>query len=92
MSQRCASVAKKANGISGCVKNRVAGRSKEMILLLNSGLVRPHLKCCVQFWATQLMKGRKPLERDQPRATEIIRNLKHLPYKEEPGLFSLEKT
>lgn len=48
MSQQGVLVAKKTNHILGCVKRSVDSRLKEVIILLYSATVRPHLEHYVQ--------------------------------------------
>ena len=53
MSQLCALTVQKVNCTLGCIKRSVASRLREVILLLYSAVVIPHLEYCIHMWSPQ---------------------------------------
>ncbi|XP_065413911.1 uncharacterized protein LOC101936461 [Chrysemys picta bellii] len=92
LSQQCALVAKKANGILGCISRSIASRTSDYSLLFGNGAATSGILGPVL--GPHYRKDVDKLERVQQRATKIIRRLWDMTYEErlrELGLFSLLK-
>ena len=93
MSRQCLTASSKANRMLGYIRKSITSKSKEIILPLYRGLVRPHLEYAVQFWSPFLKKDIELLERVQHRATKMIHGFSGMDYGDRLGalnMYSLE--
>ena len=76
------------------IKSSVASRTREVILVPCSALVRPHLEYCIQMWSPQYRGDTDLPECIKWRTANMIPAMGQLPYEDrlrELGLFSPEK-
>lgn len=76
MSHQCTSKAQKSNCILKHARRSVSGRTRFLIVLFYSTLMRLHLQCCFQLWGPQ--KNKDLLDWVQKVRMNIIRGLEHL--------------
>jgi len=94
VSQQCAPTAQKAHCILGHIKRSMVSRVREVITLLCSALLRPHLEYRAQMWSPQCRSDIVLSKHIQKRATKLIQGMEHLPYEHqlrELCLFSLRE-
>ncbi|KAJ7408155.1 hypothetical protein WISP_122521 [Willisornis vidua] len=72
-------MAKKASDI---LKNSEASRTRGVIVLLYSALVRLYLDNCVHFWVPYLKKDTEVPENVQSRAKKLVKGLEYKSYEE----------
>ena len=80
--KQTAAAAKKANGVLGIIKKSFSLLDKVTLPLLYKSLVRPHLEYANVVWGPHYVEDIKGIARIQRRATKLIRELRHMEYKD----------
>jgi ribonucleases P/MRP protein subunit RPP40 len=80
--KQCAKSANKANQVLGMIKRKVRSRSRNVILKLYKGLVRPLMEYSIQVWRPYRKGDIKLLESVQKRATKMIDGFKNKSYQD----------
>ena len=77
-SKQCIEASKIANRMLGYIRKSITSKSKEIVLPLYRGMVRPHLEYAVQFWSSFQRKDIDLQEKVQHRATKMIHGISGL--------------
>lgn len=67
-------------GRLACIRNSVANRKGEVIVLLHTAIVRLHLECCLQFWAPLYHRNIELSECVQRRETKLMKGMENMTY------------
>ncbi len=78
----CSEVVKKANKILAIIRRTFLNINSTNMVPLFKSLVRPYLEYGNEVWAPRSKKNIKLIESVQRRATKLIPEIAHLPYKE----------
>ena len=80
---------KKANSILGLIKRSFATLDEDILPLLFTSMVRPHLEYGNIIWGPHFVGDIKAVERVQKRATRMIPSLKNLSYRKRLEILNL---
>ena len=75
------SAIKKANSILGLIKRSFTAIDEKTLPILYTSMVRPHLEYGNIIWGPHFKGDTIAIEKVQRRATKLVPNLKHRPYK-----------
>lgn len=81
MSQQCAQVAKKANGILTFIRNSLVSRTSKAFTPSCIALERPNSAYCLEFWAPHYKKIEELLKCIQRKA-KLMRRVEKKTYEE----------